>query len=283
MALVASGSKAPEYPIGTHAAVCVDVIDAGWWPPGQKSKDQTQPVQKCKLRFYYEAQDESTGEFKGFYVDWFGTLSLGAKSMLSKLLEPWRGKPFTDDERRGGFDIERFEGCPAFISVAPREGSEYVDVAAALPVPRGFQTPTIPHDYVNDRDREEPMAVKFSYDKCLAKMRGTAAPAARATAPAPRQHPVDARPVPHRGPQVPNDYADGDPVPAQPAPRRAAPAAVQDDGGSMQPPRVPARAVAAEQGRQTMRQAAIQQQRPQPSDFSDFPGALQDQDDDLPF
>lgn len=268
MALVAQGSKAPEYPIGTHAAVCVDVIDAGWWPPGPKSKDQTEPVQKCKLRFYYEAQDEATGEYEGYYVDWFGTLSLGAKSMLSKLLEPWRGKPFTDEERRGGFDIERFEGCAAFISVAPREGSEYVDVAAALPVPRGFQTPTVPADYVNDRDREEPMAAKFTYEKCIAKMRGTAPARTTATPQTQtRQHPVDARPVPHRGVQVPDTYADGDPLPPRPA---------------AAPPRAPARAVAAEQGRATMRQAAIQQQRPTATP-DDFPSALQDDEDDLPF
>lgn len=294
MALVAQGAKAPEYPIGTHAAVCVDVIDAGFFPPGPKSKDQTQPVQKTKLRFYYEAQNEA-GEWAGYYVDWFGTLSLGTKSMLSKFLEPWRGKPFTDEERRG-FDIERFEGCPAFISVAPREGSEYVDVAAALPVPRGFEVPAIPHDYVKDRDREEPMAVKHSYEKCLAKMRGTA-PARTTATPQTRQHPVDSRPVQTRGVQVPNDYADGDPLPARPVDANARQAAaaraaaaraalVEDDGGSMHPPapRPPARAVAQEQGRQTMRAAAIQQQRPaQHPDFADFPGALEDPDDDLPF
>jgi hypothetical protein len=126
------------------------------------------------------------------------------------------------------------------------------------------------------------MAVKFSYEKCLAKMRGTAPARTTATPQTQtRQHPVDARPVPHRGAQVPHDYADGDPVPAPRAPRAAA---AVDDGGSMHAPapRPPARAVAAEQGRATMRQAAIQQQRPAAVD--DMPSALRDDDEDgLPF
>ncbi len=162
MALMATGSQPQVKPTGSFPAVCVDVIDAGWFEPGKKSKSRDH-VHKCKLRFYYVADNPDSGEEEGYYADLFVSLSLGVKSILGQFLEAWINKKFTDEQRIKGIDVEKFIGVPALINVVVGNTEGYYDVASALPVPKQMRgsCPTIPIDYIRDKDTDEPMFTRY--------------------------------------------------------------------------------------------------------------------------
>lgn len=162
MSLMATGSQPQTKPTGSFPAVCVDVIDGGWFKPGAKSKSK-EHVHKVKLRFYYMADDPETGEEAGYYADLFASLSIGAKSILGQFLEAWINKKLTDEQRLKGIDIEKFIGMPALVSVVNGNTEGYFDVASALPVPKQMRAscPTVPIEYVRDKDGDEPMFERF--------------------------------------------------------------------------------------------------------------------------
>jgi hypothetical protein len=236
MALFASGGLPVRKPTGSFPALCVEVIDAGWFEP-HKNAERQEPVQKCKLRFYYEgdlaaldtdgepvldSNDEPEVEYGGFYADIFCTLSLGKKSILGPFLEEWRGKAFTDAERRK-FDVQQLEGIPALINVVEGQTEGYYDVKSAMRVPKAMQNsvPQWPDGYERDRDSDEPMASRHPRPS-LAKKKATAAPT-----PAPRP-----RPTPAPVPAATRKVASEERADAMPRTRKAAeplPAALEDD------------------------------------------------------
>ena len=183
MALIVKANVGPERPTGSFPAICVDAIDAGWYPPGPVATDPTW-IRKVKLRFYYEVvvddafgDDDAgegqvvaadlrhtasigTGESQGFYADLFTTASIGKKSNLGKFLEAWRGTPFTDKEREG-FDLDSLLGQRCIINVVPGNAG-YVNVTSAGKLVKAMRhlAPDVPVTYVKDRDGPEPTYTK---------------------------------------------------------------------------------------------------------------------------
>jgi hypothetical protein len=149
MAIMASaGPSFTPAPAGTHAAVCVDVVDLGVVETNWQGK----VTRKHKVSIVWQI-DEDRDDGKPFAVRKRYTLSLHEKAALRKDLESWRGRAFTEEELQG-FDLENLLriGCLLNIIHASKDGQTYSNVASIMKLPKGMQAPE-PRDYVRVCDR----------------------------------------------------------------------------------------------------------------------------------
>ena len=141
-----AGKTFTPAPEGTFSAVCVDVVDLGLVETPYGAKD--------KITVVWEI-DEDHPDFDGRYtVNKRYTLSLNEKATLCKDLEAWRGKRFTDDEKKG-FDVEKLIGAPCMVSVQHnRTGDKtYANVVAITPLPKGLPRLSPSGDYTRVKDK----------------------------------------------------------------------------------------------------------------------------------
>jgi hypothetical protein len=136
-------NTAPE---GLHNAVCVDMVDLGVkkTPWGDKHK--------CRLWWQLEVRDDE-GRRHTVFKDY--TVSLDQKANLTKDLEAWRGRQFTEQEL-DGFDVETVIGAPCQLQVSHNLGSNgntYANVMTVVPVGKGM-TKIRPEDWTRIQDRE---------------------------------------------------------------------------------------------------------------------------------
>jgi hypothetical protein len=143
----AGGNFTPA-PAGTHAAICVDVIDLGMIEVTYLGKTQ----RKHKIVIAWQI-DEDMDDGKPFLVRRRYTCSLHEKSNLRRDLESWRGRAFTDKELEA-FDLEGLlsVGCPINVIHEQRNGSTYANVASVMRLPKNMAAPP-PRDYVRVCDR----------------------------------------------------------------------------------------------------------------------------------
>jgi hypothetical protein len=150
MAIVAKRSEKTftPCPAGTHAAVCVDVVDLGYlesaFTPGKKQH---------KISIVWQVE-EAMENGKPFLVQNRYTLSLDEKANLRRDLESWRGKAFTDAEL-AGFDVEAIIGTNCLLNVLHNEkqGKVYANVKSVMPVIKGMPRLSA-REYVRVVDRE---------------------------------------------------------------------------------------------------------------------------------
>lgn len=106
---------------GTYPAVCTWVVGIGPQPTPWGTKE------KIKFRFEVPTErieyiDKEGIEQSGPAVIWATwTASLAEKAQLRKILEAWRGQPFTAEEL-SGFDLDKLLGAPCMIVVVHEEG-----------------------------------------------------------------------------------------------------------------------------------------------------------------
>lgn len=155
MAFPVKGGGSYELPDeGLHDAVLCDVIDLGIVDGGFGPKHQV------KLRWQLDTLNKGN---KRFLVSQRYTSSIHKKAKLGQQLETWRGKKFTDEERRKGFDLEKLLGVCCQLSIVHNEsgGSTYANVGAILPPQKHPQTkkPWWDHlqvlDYQREKDRPQ--------------------------------------------------------------------------------------------------------------------------------
>jgi hypothetical protein len=133
-------------PEGLHQAACVDVVDLGLkdTPWGQKPK--------IRLWWQIEARDE---DGKRFAVAKDYTASLSTKANLTRDLESWRGRPFTEQELEG-FDVESCLGANCQVQVAHnlgKNGTVWANVMAVVPIGKGM-TKMRAEDFTRVKDRD---------------------------------------------------------------------------------------------------------------------------------
>lgn len=154
MAIIATasggdGKTFTPAPAGVHQAVCVDVVDLGildvTWQGVSKKKHLINVAWQI-------TEDRDDG--KPYLVFKRYTLSLHEKANLSKDLESWRGKKFTDDER-AGFDVERLIGVNCLLNVTHNHVGDrtFANVVSIMPLAKGMPQITA-RDYVRKVDRE---------------------------------------------------------------------------------------------------------------------------------
>jgi hypothetical protein len=120
-------------PVGTHHAVCVDVVDLG----ETVDQYQDQParlVHKIALVFQTDDENAETGKRYEPSIEFtIGTEyergegvknTFGPKSKLRKMLGGWRGKPYTDEEARSGAPLHKLEGVNAMLNVLNKTSAQ---------------------------------------------------------------------------------------------------------------------------------------------------------------
>lgn len=140
-----SGGDFKPCPAGTHAAVCVDVVDLGMLP-GFDGKVQH------KIKIVWQV-DELRDDGKPFAVSKRYTPSLHEKASLRKDLEAWRNQQFTDEEL-DGWDLENIIGAPAMLQVVhvTKNGKIFANIQAIMRLPKMMSAPRM-RDYVRVKDR----------------------------------------------------------------------------------------------------------------------------------
>lgn len=130
------GKEFPQHPEGPVAAVCVDVVDLGLRP---ESYDGGPPEAKDKTAFIFRTA-EVRDDGKPWEVGIEMTTSLGKKSNMRRVLESWRGKPYTDEEtKKQGIPLDKLTGVPALLTIAHQtsaKGNTYAKIMAVGPLPK---------------------------------------------------------------------------------------------------------------------------------------------------
>lgn len=135
------GKKFHLAPAGMVQAVCFDFWDLGLQNTpikGGKNKIVHKGMVAWELNEPIVSDDDFNGKRYRIYKKY--TLSLNEKSNLSKDLTSWRGKPFTDLERKGGFDVESIVGANCFLNIVHVEsdGKTYANISAVNPLPKNM-------------------------------------------------------------------------------------------------------------------------------------------------
>ena len=126
-------------PEATHQARCYRLIDLGT----QQTTYKGEPKQNRKILICWEIPSieiEIDGEMKPGIIMSRYTLSVGKKSSLGPMLESWRGRSFTDEER-AGFNVETIVGAPCLLSVVHSEDGKWANIAGCMALPQGDKGP----------------------------------------------------------------------------------------------------------------------------------------------
>lgn len=126
----------PIHEPGTFYGQCVDVIDMGTNAEAFGSQPP-ELKQKVALSFFTGHDEEGRPRF----ISQEYTFSAGKKANLRKLLESWRGKPFSDEEiKKTGYPMDRLEGLKAMVNVVHKtsaKGNDRAEIASLSPFPKG--------------------------------------------------------------------------------------------------------------------------------------------------
>ncbi len=132
-----SGSSRTPAPAGTHVAVCFGLIDLGTQVGNYEGKD----TRRHQVWIWWELSDEVTEDGKPVTVGGFYTISLHEKATLRKMLESWRGRPFTPDELNG-FHLSNIVGKPCMLSIiheTKRDGNVREKITSVSAVPKSVK------------------------------------------------------------------------------------------------------------------------------------------------
>lgn len=125
-------------PAGTHLAICYRLVDLGTQPGGQYG-----PMHKVMLG--WELPDELMKDGRPFTVSGWYTWSMGEKANLRKILEGWRGQPFSEPDFKGShrFDVKNVIGKPCLLTIVHEHKGEktYANVTHASKLMKGQTAP----------------------------------------------------------------------------------------------------------------------------------------------
>lgn len=123
---------------GTHLARCYRIVDCGTqWSELYENSQR-------KIILQWELPTELMEDGKPFAVSKWYTLSLNEKANLTKDLESWRGKQFTEKEREG-FDITKLIGQTCFLNVVHTDKGK-AKVSSVVKLPKGTKVPAQMND-----------------------------------------------------------------------------------------------------------------------------------------
>ena len=124
----------------TYPGICTGIIDLGMQYSKAFDKEQHQVMLCFELP---TEQIEYNGKVENRHVYETYTFSFNEKSNLRKMLQSWRGKPFSEEELKG-FDLEKVLGLPCIITIidsTSASGKTFSKVASIAKPMKGFQVP----------------------------------------------------------------------------------------------------------------------------------------------
>lgn len=165
--ITAKGSKPfPVHPVGSFPAQCVDVIDLGEAVEQYQNKP-AHLAHKCLIIWSTGILNPETG--KPFDVRVEYSVSMGDKANLRKMLEGWRGQPYTPEQLKDGAPLHKLEGVWCQLTIAhttSKGGNTYAKVMSVAPLHQDIRRPDLP-PYTRDeywakkRDEYAQAAAKF--------------------------------------------------------------------------------------------------------------------------
>lgn len=142
------GGDFSPMPSGNHIAICNMVIDLGRQRISSPTFGESVKPQVW-LRWEtpqerLEWTDKEGNSHEGpRVIGKFYTLSLHENATLRGHLENWRGRAFTEEERKG-FDIAKLIGVPCMLNVIheQKNGKTYANVTGIGAFPKGLDKPS---------------------------------------------------------------------------------------------------------------------------------------------
>lgn len=135
------GSKFPPLPAGSYSAMCYGIVGLG------TTFNPTFGNHQTKVMFMWELPEERVeidGESVPRTITETYTMSLNEKGNLRKMLEGWRGVPFSPEELKG-FGLSKVLGKPCLVSTilkAKQNGDEFAKISSITRLPKGMPVPT---------------------------------------------------------------------------------------------------------------------------------------------
>lgn len=135
-----NGAARQIAPAGTHVATCFGMLDLGT----QTDFVQGKSVTAHKVWIWWELSNEKDQEGKPIQIGAFFTLSLNERANLRKMLDSWRGRPFTSEELKG-FDVSKIVGAACMLSVIHEQKQNGIrdKIASVAAMPRGMTAPPL--------------------------------------------------------------------------------------------------------------------------------------------
>ena len=134
MSIVAKGgeksSSFPSVSVGVHKSRCIKVIDLGT----QKNEFEGNITWKRQILVIWEVPEQTSETSEPLTISKFYTLSLHEKSNLGIDLTSWRGRPFSETEKKG-FDISKLIGHTCLLNVI--QGNKNNKIGSIMPLPKG--------------------------------------------------------------------------------------------------------------------------------------------------
>ena len=132
--IVAKGSEKsssfPSVSVGVHKARCIKVIDLGT----QKNEYEGNITWKRQVLVIWETPDQTNETSEPLTISKFYTLSLHEKSNLGIDLTSWRGRAFSETEKKG-FDIANLIGQSCTLNVI--QGNKNNKIGSVMPLAKG--------------------------------------------------------------------------------------------------------------------------------------------------
>lgn len=128
-----SGGQFTPAPEGTHAAICVQMVDLG------HQYSRFYDKWRHRIRLTFELTNEDDGSGKHPLVSTEMTASLAERAQLRATLEAWRGRKFTKEELKG-FQLKNILGKPCMVTVVHNEqnGRTYANIQAITQLAKGM-------------------------------------------------------------------------------------------------------------------------------------------------
>lgn len=150
MAIFAEQNSTTREPIeaGLHLARCYKMLEVGTVQENMviNGKPTIKTLKKVRIGWEFPELTKVFDEAKGpqpLVLDNEYTLSMGDKANLRKMLESWRGAPYTD-EQAVRVDITKLLGQPCMINLTHKKaqnGKTYEVIASVVPVPKQMTCP----------------------------------------------------------------------------------------------------------------------------------------------
>ena len=139
LTLSATNKSSETVPAGTFATRCYQIIDLGHQTTSFEGEVKVVP----QVRITWELS-ELMADGRPFSISREYTATFGPKGNLRKMLEAWRGRPFTQEEL-GGFSLENVLGAPCLIGVVHKPSKDgtkvYANVNSVMALPKGMTCP----------------------------------------------------------------------------------------------------------------------------------------------
>lgn len=137
--------KAPE---GVHQAVCVDVItEFGVQKKDKAGKEYT----RDEVTLVFQTASINPENNKRYQVRQIFGLNLSQMGKLRPFLQAWRGKQFTKEELKDGFDVEKLLGVNCTLQII--HNGDWANIQSVMPLMPGLEK-IAPLDFVRKQDRE---------------------------------------------------------------------------------------------------------------------------------